>query len=76
MSSGSIEPNELERHARQRLAGGVYEKDGYLTVEAIAELRAALPQLDQRGWCLGVQGGPAIAADGSAAFVSIIWAGN
>lgn len=41
-----IEPNELERHARQRLAGGVYEKDGYLTDEAIAELRTALPQLD------------------------------
>jgi acyl carrier protein len=41
-----IEPNELERRARQRLAGGVYERDGHLTPEALVELRAALPQLD------------------------------
>jgi acyl carrier protein len=42
----SIEGNELEREAKQRLAAGVYEKDGFLTDEALAEIRKSAPGLD------------------------------
>lgn len=42
----SIEGNELEREAKQRLANGVYEKDGFLTEEALAEIRNSAPGLD------------------------------
>jgi acyl carrier protein len=42
----TIEANEIEREARQRLPGGVYERDGFLTDEALAELRRSLPELD------------------------------
>lgn len=40
-----IEGNEIEREAGKRLAGGLYEKDGRLTEAALAEIRAALPEL-------------------------------
>ena len=42
----TIEPNEFESRARQRLPGMEYERDGYLTEEALAELRKALPEID------------------------------
>ncbi len=42
----SIEANEIEREAKKRLPGGVYEKDGFLTEEALAEIRRAAPELD------------------------------
>ncbi len=42
----TIEGNEIEREAGKRLSGGVYEKDGRLTDEALAEIRKALPELD------------------------------
>ncbi len=42
----SIEPNEIEREARQRLDGAPYEENGVLTEAALAELRAAVPDLD------------------------------
>ena len=42
-----IEANELEREAIRQMPGGVYEKDGYLTAEALAEIRRAAPELDQ-----------------------------
>lgn len=42
----TIESNEIEREATKRLPGGVYEKDGRLTEEALAEIRKALPELD------------------------------
>lgn len=41
-----IEANELEREAKKRIPGGVYEKDGFLTEAALAELRRAAPELD------------------------------
>jgi acyl carrier protein len=41
----TIEPDEFERRARARIPGGVYERDGYLSPEALAELRQALPEL-------------------------------
>jgi acyl carrier protein len=41
-----IEVNELEREAAQQMPGGVYEKDGYLTDEALVEIRRAAPELD------------------------------
>lgn len=43
----TIEPNEFEREVKERIAGGVYEKNGYLTDEALAELRKSLPEVDQ-----------------------------
>jgi acyl carrier protein len=42
----TIEGNELEREARQRLPGAVYERDGFLSDEALAEIRRAAPELD------------------------------
>jgi len=41
-----IEANEIEREARKRLPAGVYEKDGYLTEEALNEIRRSVPELD------------------------------
>jgi acyl carrier protein len=40
-----IEANEFERRASARLDGRPYEKNGYLTDEAIAELQRALPEI-------------------------------
>jgi acyl carrier protein len=37
--------DEFERQARARMPGGVYEHNGLLTEEAIAHLRAALPEV-------------------------------
>jgi acyl carrier protein len=42
----TIEANEIEREAKRRLPGGVYEKEGFLTEEALAEIRRAIPGLD------------------------------
>lgn len=41
-----IEANEIEREARKRFPAGVYEKDGYLTEEALDEIRKSVPELD------------------------------
>ena len=41
-----IEANEIEREAKKRLLAGVYEKDGYLTEEALDEIRKSVPELD------------------------------
>ena len=37
--------DEFERQARARMPGGVYERDGLLTDEAVACLREALPEV-------------------------------
>jgi len=41
-----IESNEIEREAVKRLGGAPYEQNGLLTDEALAEIRAAAPELD------------------------------
>src|SRR5512140_3610746 len=41
----TIEADEFERHAKQRLPDGVYEQNGLLTDEALAVLREALPEV-------------------------------
>jgi acyl carrier protein len=41
----TIEANEIEREAKKRLPGGVYEKAGLLTEEALAEIRRSAPDL-------------------------------
>jgi hypothetical protein len=41
----TIEANEIEREAKKRLPDGVCEKDGFLTEEALAEIRRAAPEL-------------------------------
>lgn len=43
----TIEPNEFEARVTARLPDGVFEREGYLTEAALAELRAALPEVDQ-----------------------------
>ena len=43
-----LEADEFTRQARQRIPGGAYEKDGYLTGEALVELRRALPEIEPR----------------------------
>ena len=42
----TVEANEIEREAGKRLPGGLYEKDGRFTEEALAEIRRAAPELD------------------------------
>jgi acyl carrier protein len=37
--------DEFERQARARLSGGVYERNGLLTEEAIEQLRVAMPEV-------------------------------
>jgi len=41
----TLESDEFERKATQRIPGGVYERDGILTDEALTELRNALPEI-------------------------------
>ena len=41
----TIEPNELEQQAKARRPGVAYEQDGYLTVEALEDLRQELPDV-------------------------------
>ncbi len=43
--SVTLEPDELEQQARQRLPDGIYEKDGVLTDAALEELKRALPEV-------------------------------
>jgi len=41
----TIEADEFEQQARKRIPGGVYENNGYLTDEALEELKKALPEV-------------------------------
>ncbi len=41
----TLEADEFERQARERIPGGVYERDGELTDEALVELKKALPEI-------------------------------
>ena len=41
----TIEADEFEQQASERIPGGIYEKDGLLTNEALEELRKALPEV-------------------------------
>ncbi len=50
-----IEANEIEREAKKRLPGGVYEKDGFLTDDALAEIRRAAPELDPEKLVTGLR---------------------
>jgi acyl carrier protein len=43
----TIAPNEFETEVKKVLPGGVFERDGFLTPEAVEELRKRLPQVDQ-----------------------------
>ena len=44
----TLEGDEFERQATKRIPGGVYEKDGYLTTEALEELRKAMPEVPDK----------------------------
>ena len=41
----TIAVDEFERRATDRMSDGVYERDGLLTEEGVAELRKALPEV-------------------------------
>jgi acyl carrier protein len=41
----TLEADEFERQATGRIPGGQYERDGYLTPEALEELKKALPEV-------------------------------
>ena len=41
----TLEADEFERHATDRLGGRPYEREGVLTEEALGELRKALPEV-------------------------------
>jgi len=51
----TIEANEVEREAARRLPGGIYGENGCFTEAALAELRQALPELDQRRLVSGLK---------------------
>ena len=42
----TLQGDEFQREATTRIPGGVYERDGILTDEALAELKTALPEID------------------------------
>ena len=44
--SVTLEADEFESRAKQSLSGVIYEKDGHLTAEGLAELRKVLPEVD------------------------------
>ncbi len=41
----TLEPDEFERRISERIPDGVYERDGYITEEALEELKKALPEV-------------------------------
>jgi acyl carrier protein len=41
----TLETDEFEKQASERITGGIFEKDGYLTDEALEELKKALPEV-------------------------------
>jgi len=43
----TIEADEFERRASDNIPGGQYELDGYLTPDAIEELKKALPEVPE-----------------------------
>ncbi len=51
----TMESNEIEREASKRLPGGVFETDGRLTEEALAEIRRSLPELDSAKLVTGLR---------------------
>jgi len=51
----TIEADEFERQASERLPAGQYERDGALTPEAIEELRKALPEVPPREFRAGLK---------------------
>lgn len=53
----TIQANELEKEAKAKIPGGVYEKDGFLTPEALEELRKALPEVDPERFVPGLRRG-------------------
>ena len=41
----TLEADEFEKQASERITGGIFEKDGHLTDEALEELRKAMPEV-------------------------------
>jgi acyl carrier protein len=51
----ALEPTEFQDRLRARLPGGVFEKDGVLTDEALAELRRLMPEVPPQRLAAGLR---------------------
>ncbi len=51
----TIEADEFESQARERIPGGVYERAGDLTDEALEELKRALPEVPPEKFSKGLK---------------------
>ena len=51
----TIEADAFERQASARIPGGVYERNGVLTEEALVELRKALPEVPPEKFASGMK---------------------
>lgn len=51
----TIEADEFERQARQRMPDGEYDRDGILTDEALEELKRALPEVPPEKFAPGLR---------------------
>ena len=51
----TIEADEFEQQARQRIPGGVYDRDGVLTNEALEEPKKALPEVPPEKFAPGLK---------------------
>jgi len=68
----TIEANEFERRARACIPDGVYERDGFLTDAALAELRRALPEVSAARLVSGLRKGELPALLPVSVFVRLI----
>ena len=51
----TLEADEFERQAKQRMPDGTYEEGGLLTEAAVVELRQALPEIDHTRLVAGLR---------------------
>ena len=51
----TIEADEFEQRARQRMPGGLYEENGCLTEDALEELKKALPEVPAERFAPGLK---------------------
>lgn len=51
----TIEADEFEQQAKERMPGSVYDRDGILTDEALEELKMALPEVPPEKFAPGLK---------------------
>jgi acyl carrier protein len=50
-----LEADEFERRATERIPGGVFDRNGILTDEAVADLKKSLPEIPPEKFKLGMK---------------------